>query len=112
MVGKQVEFLFLSQEEMVEAGVLDMPACVEAMEDAFKLVSGGDFLMSGPSQSDHGARIFFPSTARGPRMPVYGPDRRFMAMVGYLGGKFHIAGEKWYGSNIEKTLFGNSVFKF
>ena len=40
-------------------------------------------------------------------MPVYGPDRRFMAMVGYLGGKFHIAGEKWYGSNIENPAKHN-----
>ncbi len=101
MPGKTVDFLFLSQEDMLEAGVLDMPACIEAMEEAFKLVGCGDFLMTGPTQGDHGARIFFPSEPRGPRMPVYRPDRRFMAMVGYLGGEFHIVGEKWYGSNIE-----------
>ena len=33
-------------------------------------------------------------------MPVKGPDRRFMALVAYLGGRFHVCGEKWYGSNI------------
>ena len=32
-------------------------------------------------------------------MPVDGPDRRFMAMPAYLGGKFDMAGMKWYGSN-------------
>ena len=31
-------------------------------------------------------------------MPVTGPDRRFMSMIGYLGGKYKICGEKWYGS--------------
>ena len=33
-------------------------------------------------------------------MPVKGPDRRFMALVAYLGGRFNVCGEKWYGSNI------------
>jgi len=101
MADKTVNVHFLSQEELIEAGALDMPACIQAMEDSFKLVGCGDFLLSGPSHSDHGARIFFPSEPRGPRMPIAGPDRRFMALVGYLGGEFHIAGEKWYGSNIE-----------
>lgn len=32
-------------------------------------------------------------------MPVAGPDRRFAAMPGYLGGRFDVCGNKWYGSN-------------
>ena len=32
-------------------------------------------------------------------MPLAGPDRRFMAMPAYLGGRFNITGVKWYGSN-------------
>lgn len=32
-------------------------------------------------------------------MPVAGPDRRFVAMPAYLGGRFDICGQKWYGSN-------------
>lgn len=39
-------------------------------------------------------------------MPVAGPDRRFMAMVAYLGGDYHICGEKWYGSNIANREIG------
>ena len=35
MEGSKVEFLFLSQEEMIEAGVLDMQACVDVMDRAF-----------------------------------------------------------------------------
>ena len=34
-------------------------------------------------------------------MPGNGPDRRFMAMPAYLGGRFRAAGVKWYGSNAE-----------
>ena len=35
-----------------------------------------------------------------------GPDRRFMALVSYLGGDFHVCGTKWYGSNIENPSHG------
>lgn len=34
-------------------------------------------------------------------MPKNGPDRRFCTMPAYLGGKYKIVGNKWYGSNIE-----------
>src|SRR5699024_5332331 len=33
-------------------------------------------------------------------------DRRFCAMVAYLGGKYNLAGTKWYGSNIENRHRG------
>lgn len=39
-------------------------------------------------------------------MPIEGPDRRFMAMVAYVGGRFNVAGEKWYGSNIANKAKG------
>ena len=32
-------------------------------------------------------------------MPKNGPDSRFMTIEAYLGGKYHVCGEKWYGSN-------------
>lgn len=32
-------------------------------------------------------------------MPLAGPDRRFVAMPAYLGGRFDVCGVKWYGSN-------------
>jgi ornithine cyclodeaminase len=51
--------------------------------------------------------IVFPKETKFPNMPVAGPDRRFAAMPGYLGGRFDVCGNKWYGSNhanIEKGL--------
>ncbi len=39
-------------------------------------------------------------------MPGDGPDRSFMAMPAYLGGKFDMAGMKWYGSNVENKEKG------
>ncbi|MBW1699242.1 MAG: ornithine cyclodeaminase [Deltaproteobacteria bacterium] len=105
-MDQKVEFLFLSQEEMIEAGVLDMRNCVDVMDRAFKLLGRGDCLMGGPSGNHHGMKIYFPKEPRGPRMPVDGPDRRFMALVSYLGGDFHVCGAKWYGSNIENSTRG------
>ncbi len=101
MSGSKVEFLFLSQQDMIEAGVLDMKGCVEVMEKAFKVMNKGDYLMGGPSLNHHGMKLWFPKEARGPRMPVAGPERRFMAMISYLGGEFNVCGVKWYGSNLE-----------
>ena len=101
MSGREVEFLFLSQKDMIEAGVLDMNGCVEVMEKAFRIMHRGDYLMGGPSQNHHGMKLWLPKQARGPRMPVAGPDRRFMAMISYLGGEFNVCGVKWYGSNLE-----------
>ncbi len=105
-MDQKVEFLFLSQEDMIEAGVLDMENCVTQMDAAFKLLGQGDCLMGGPSGQHHGMKIHFPKEACGPRMPVDGPDRRFMALVSYLGGDFHVCGTKWYGSNIENPARG------
>lgn len=101
MRGSRVEFLFLSQKDMIKADVLDMTGCMEVMEKAFKIMNTGDYLMGGPSQNHHGMKLWLPKQARGPRMPVAGPDRRFMAMISYLGGEFNVCGVKWYGSNLE-----------
>ena len=105
-MDQKVEFLFLSQEDMIEAGVLDMKHCVDVMDQTFKLLGQGDCLMGGPSGNHHGIKIQFPKEPHGPRMPVDGPDRRFMALVSYLGGDFHACGTKWYGSNIENPSRG------
>jgi ornithine cyclodeaminase/alanine dehydrogenase-like protein (mu-crystallin family) len=105
-LDQKVEFLFLSQEEMIEAGVLDMKNCVAVMDQTFKLLGKGDCLMGGPSGNQHGLKICFPKKPRGPRMPVEGPDRRFMALASYIGGDFHVCGAKWYGSNIDNPSRG------
>ncbi len=103
-MDQKVEFVFLSQEEMIEAGVLDMHKCVDVMEQAFKLMGKGDYLMGGPSGNHHGIKLWFPKKPRGPRMPIDGPDRRFMAVIAYLGGDFNLCGTKWYGSNTENPV--------
>lgn len=95
----KIDFLYLSEEDMIAAGVKDMKNCVEAMEEMFKLMKVGDYRMGGANGNSHGSMVMFPEKSPFPEMPVDGPDRRFMAMPAYLGGKFDMAGMKWYGSN-------------
>lgn len=101
-----VEFLYLNEDDMIEAGVKDMKGCVEAMEEMFKLMKIGNYRMGGANGNSHGCMVCFPESSPFPEMPLDGPDRRFMAMPAYLGGKFDMAGMKWYGSNVENKKKG------
>ncbi len=96
----KIDFLYLSEDDMIAAGVKDMKGCVEAMEEMFKLMKVGNYRMGGANGNSHGSMVMFPEKSPFPEMPVDGPDRRFMAMPAYLGGKFDMAGVKWYGSNV------------
>lgn len=106
MEGKSVNFLYLSETDMIEAGVLDMKQCLEVIDEVFCLLGKGDYLMGGPRGNEHGMMIWFPEEKRFPNMPIQGPDRRFMAMIAYLGGRFQVCGEKWYGSNVDNPQRG------
>ena len=102
----KIDFLYLNEEDMIKAGVKEMAGCVEAMEDMFKLLKIGDYRMGGPNGNSHGVMMTFPEESPFANMPKDGPDRRFMAMPAYLGGKFDMAGMKWYGSNVENRTKG------
>ncbi|PKM51240.1 MAG: ornithine cyclodeaminase [Firmicutes bacterium HGW-Firmicutes-7] len=106
MVDTKIDFIYLSEENMIEAGVMDMPGCVNAMEEMFKLLKSGDYRMGGASGNSHGVMMTFPTESAFPNMPLDGPDRRFMAMPAYLGGDFDMIGMKWYGSNTENRVKG------
>ena len=101
-----IDFLYLSEPDMIEAGVLDASRCVDVCEETFRLLGDGDYLMGGANHNNHGMNIVFPKETRFPNMPVAGPDRRFAAMPGYLGGRFDVCGNKWYGSNHENASKG------
>ena len=96
----RIDFLYLSEPDMIRAGVTDMAKCVDAMEEMFHLLHIGDYRMAGGSNNSHGAIVVFPENSPFPDMPKQTTDRRFMAMPAYLGGSFRTAGMKWYGSNI------------
>ena len=102
----EVDFLYLNEADMIKAGVTDMKACIDTIEEMFRLMKRGDYVMGGPNHNSHGVMLSFPEHPAFPEMPHDGPDRRFMAMPAYLGGKFDMAGMKWYGSNVENKSKG------
>lgn len=97
----RIDFIYLSEPDMIRAGVTDMAGCVDCMEEMFGLLYHGDYRMAGANNNSHGSVVVFPESSPFPNMPKQTPDRRFMAMPAYLGGRFGTAGMKWYGSNIE-----------
>ena len=96
----KIDFIYLSEPDMIKAGVTDMLLCVDTMEEMFTLLYQGDYRMAGPNNDSHGAMITFPEESPFPTMPKPTADRRLMAMPAYLGGNFQTSGVKWYSSNI------------
>ena len=105
--SQEVSFLYLSEEDMIDAGVLNAGRCVEVMEETLGLMEDGDFIMGGRYNDAHGLMLYFPKKSPIENFPVNNSrDRRFIAMPAYLGGRFHVAGEKWYGSNGNNRRLG------
>ncbi len=102
----RIDFLYLSEQDTIDAGVNDAQQSVAVCREVFKLLAAGDYLMGGSSHNSHGMGLIFPKESPFPNMPLAGPDRRFFAMPAYLGGKFDVCGNKWYGSNAANTAKG------
>ena len=107
MAYPRIDFLYLNEKDMIEAGVLDAAGCIETMRDTLALFGKKDFLLGGPNADEHGLQMNFPQKSDIEGFPLDdGPDRRFMAMPAYLGGRIHIAGQKFYGSNSHNQALG------
>ena len=105
-MDSKIDFLYLSEPDMIKAGVKDMKQCVEVMEDMLVTLYKGDYVMGGENHNSHGCMITFPDDPKFPGMPKNADDRRFMAMPAYLGGSSQMAGMKWYGSNVDNNKKG------
>ena len=100
MEDTTIDILYLNEDDMIEAGVLDAGKCVDTMEEMMGLLSDGDFIMGGPNKDEHGLMLEFPKKSDIPNFPLNDSrDRRFIAMPAYLGGRFHVAG-------ISRNIFG------
>lgn len=83
-MSKAVEFLYLSQEDVIAAGGLDMKTCLDAVERAFKLLAVGEVKVPNkivmelpPSEQERG---------------------RINGLAAYIGGDWEVAGIKWIPS--------------
>ncbi len=101
-----MDFLYLSEEDMIKAGVRNMQKCIDCMEDTMKLLHRGDYRLGGLNNSEHGLRTKFPKESDIDGMPLDGPGRWFTAMPAYLGGKYRCFGFKTYGANQDNTARG------
>ena len=55
--SKKLRMLYLDEEDMIEAGVLDAARCVEVMQVTIGLLDDGDFIMGGPEHNSHGIML-------------------------------------------------------
>lgn len=101
-----LKFLYLNEEDMINAGVKNMDKCILTMEDMFMLLHKEDYRMGGENANEHGIRVSFPKESNVEGMPIHKPDYRFMAMPAYLGGRFKMFGIKSYGSNPDNAQKG------
>lgn len=106
MNNTRLDLLYLNEADMIKAGVNDVVKCTACMEELLKILDLGDYRMGGDNGNSHGCMVSFPDNPPFPNMPKNAPDRRFMAMPAYVGGKFDVAGMKWYGSNVENRKKG------
>ena len=101
-----LKFLYLNEEDMINAGVKNMDKCILTMEDMFMLLHKEDYRTGGENANEHGIRVSFPKESDVEGMPIHKPDYRFMAMPAYLGGRFKMFGIKSYGSNPDNAQKG------
>lgn len=81
-MDSKVEFLFLNEEDMIKAGVLDADRAVDTIGEVITLLSEGDYLMGGRAHNDHGVQLIFPEKSDIPNFPLAdSADRRFMATL-------------------------------
>lgn len=99
-------FLHLSDRDVRRTRAIEPARVVDLCVEAFTLLASGDYLMGGPRQNSHGMGLVFPAESAFPNMPTAGPDRRFVTMPAYVGGRFDVCGNKWYGSNNDNVAAG------
>lgn len=55
-----IDFLYLNEEDMIKAGVMNISDCIDTMEEVLKCLRVGDFMMGGKDGTSHGCMVTFP----------------------------------------------------
>jgi 2,3-diaminopropionate biosynthesis protein SbnB len=90
-MSRAVKFLYLTQEQVIKCGALDMVQTIEAVEKAFRLLDEGECI-EPHTQSIRWNHI---------------NDRRISIHPAYIGGDVQVAGIKWIPSNPENPIKRN-----
>lgn len=88
------EILFLKQEDVIKAGVLDMPKTIADVEQVFRMYASGEI------QQPVKTLMEFPDPETGDR------GRLVVSMPVYLGGDIHRAGIKWAAESLANARSG------
>jgi len=86
---KKSEILFLKQEEVIQAGLLDMKQSIEVAEETFRLL--GEGLIRQPNK-------IFLGVPNDENWESYG-----MSMPAYIGGEHPVIGFKWAAESVYNT---------
>ncbi|MCL6450969.1 MAG: hypothetical protein K6T75_06730 [Acetobacteraceae bacterium] len=76
-------FLYLTQEEVAACGGADMRRTVEDVEEVFRLIAAGDYVLP------------FKVVLRWGGVETEATRGRINAMPGYIGGRYRMGGIKW-----------------
>lgn len=89
---------YVSEKEQMERKLIQIDECVDEINQMFRVMAEGDYLMSGKNSNSHGERLVFDRDGDEKNKNIY------IAMPAYLGGKYQCTGIKWHGPNV----FGSS----
>ena len=59
-MSNRIEFLYLSEQDTIAAGVNNAEKCIETIGEVFSLLAKGDYLMGGQNHNNHGMGLVFP----------------------------------------------------
>ncbi len=90
-MSRAVTFLYLTQEQVIECGGLDMPATMAAVETVFRMLDEGECI-----------------EPQAPLIHWNGIEGRRVSMhPAYIGGDIQVVGIKWIPSNPENPIKRN-----
>ena len=82
----KIQFRYLSEPDMIRAGVLDAGRCMETVKEVLGLLSDGDILMGGRNHREHGMQLIFPE--KSPDIWADGFTSPERSITGQTGGTY------------------------
>ncbi|RAZ23799.1 hypothetical protein CHL9752_06705 [Campylobacter hyointestinalis subsp. lawsonii] len=86
--------------EATQAKYLNIIKCVNSIKKMYEAVRMKDYVMGGINENSHGMRISIKRDK----------NSVFIAMPGFLGGEYQVAGLKWHGPNIRGSTRSGSNY--